>query len=303
MIGGRALRALLRVELRQLVKHPKRSLLILLLIGVPVAAIVAGATLARVSEPTPQERAQSAMGAADLRIDGIEEWADRQKVASLLPPDAVRQPVFAGLERVTTPGRSLPARLYAVPASALESGGVALDMVRVNDGRPPRNPAEVALSGSLLNALEAEIGDTVALTYGTSRTIVGQIDDPEDLDLPLVVRTPARVEYPSVTIMLVSLPTNDGHDSIAKTLREAGFGVQTRSAAEVRDGTLAALVFLLGGAGLVEAALVICAAFAISLRRRQIEIGLLGATGATRRGITSALVAATAVLALVAGIV
>jgi ABC-type antimicrobial peptide transport system permease subunit len=52
-----------------------------------------------------------------------------------------------------------------------------------------------------------------------------------------------------------------------------------------------------GGIGLLEAALVVAAAFAVSLRRRQHEIGLLGSVGAAPGTIGAALLVSTGALA------
>ncbi len=62
------------------------------------------------------------------------------------------------------------------------------------------------------------------------------------------------------------------------------------------DPFLTLVVFVVGGLAFLEAALVIAAAFAVGMRRRQREIGLVGATGASPAHIRTALVGSAAML-------
>ncbi len=304
------MRALVRIEWRQLWQHPSRSLLVLALIAVPVAAIVAGSSLVSITQPGPEDRARQAMGQADLRIDGIHRWEDFTKIRELLPEDAVVQRAFEGLERVSVPGRRLRARLLALEPATLEptadTPALAIGIVRLIEGRLPVNSGEVALSPSLLTGLDRTLGGTVTLEYGAARTITGMVVDPEDLELPVVLRIPARAEHPGRHSLLIDLPAGDESsvvsNRIVSDLQEADFSVLTRTETAVRDEAVTAAVFALGSIGLFEAALVISAAFAVGLRRRQVEIGLLGSTGATVRGITSSLLISAAIQALLAGI-
>ncbi|MEM7352974.1 MAG: alpha/beta fold hydrolase, partial [Acidobacteriota bacterium] len=61
-------------------------------------------------------------------------------------------------------------------------------------------------------------------------------------------------------------------------------------------------ILALGLLGFGEAALVIAAAFGVSVRRRQREIGLLGATGASSGGIWQSLLVSAAIVALLGGL-
>ena len=49
------------------------------------------------------------------------------------------------------------------------------------DGRYPTAPEEVALTDGAASALSARIGDRVELA-GVSRTVVGRVENPDDLD-------------------------------------------------------------------------------------------------------------------------
>ncbi|MEM6794890.1 MAG: FtsX-like permease family protein, partial [Acidobacteriota bacterium] len=317
MTWARALRALLRVEWRQIRRNPGRSLLILTLIAVPVAAIVGGSGLVRVTQPNAEQQAARVLGRGDLRVEGIERWDDLQRALGTLPAGSVTARGFTGLERLSIPGSRLRVRLLALEPGALEPGalesaaqgrepaGLADGIALIKEGRAPENAGEVALSPTLLEGLGREIGQRVHLEYGGARTITGVVVEPEALDAPLIVRVPAAAEHPAQPFLLVKLPDSLARgpalSEIAGALRREGFDVLTRDEAAVTDEAVTALIFTLGILGLFEAGLVVSAAFGVSLQRRQVEIGLLGATGATAEGLTRSLLVAASLLAALGG--
>ncbi|MBD3402013.1 hypothetical protein GF420_03885, partial [candidate division GN15 bacterium] len=227
MTFWRSLRALLRVEYRETKRHRARSALIITLIAVPVAAIVAGTSLVLTTQPTPEEQRQSTMGQADLSVDLSGEYAEIERATALLPAGATSAIVFFGRDDVSIPGLTLRARLIAADPTTLEANGLGHGMVRVLDGRLPANSGEVALAPALLEALDRKIGDPVTLAYGPTRTISGVVLNPEVLDQPLIVRTPAPVEHGGVYRMLIDAP-EIATDEIAASFRDAGFLVTTR---------------------------------------------------------------------------
>ncbi len=298
-----ARRALARVEWRQVRHHPRRAALVMLLVAVPVAAVVGGSTLATIIEPTAENRATAELGRAALAVDGLATHNERQRLAARLPADARVTRLFTGGEDVHVPGHRLRARVFALEPATLNRTSPATDGIFVlQSGRLPTNSGEVALAPSLLQALDRGVGQQVTLTYGPRRTITGTVVLPESTADPVIVRTRAVVEHGGLHRALITLPNDTDAAALADRLRAAGFDVTTRNDAGAGGGGLADLLFLLGVIGFFEAALVIAATFAVSLRRRRYEIGLLGATGATPRDITHAILIATAALALVGGL-
>ncbi len=296
----RAVRALVRVELRQIRRHRGRSLLLILLIAVPVAAIVGAATLARITAQTPAERARQAMGEATLRVELASGDPGIATLTALLPPGTPTATLFAGQETVRIPGRQLRAALLAMDSKILGPGGLAAGMVHLETGRLPANTGEAALSRLLLEGLGSTVGDTTTLADGQLRAITGTVVAPEDLDLPLVLRTPSPTELGGKHVVLVAALEADTAD-IAARLRQQGYTVRTRAEARESSGGLASLAFTAGVIGFLEAGLVIAAAFAVSLRRRQYEIGLLGSAGASAPEIVAAMLASAAALAVCGG--
>lgn len=292
---ARACRALFRVEQRQLRAHPWRSLLVALLVAVPVAAVVGGATLASITTKTPAERLLHAMGGASLRVTAPLDTTDARRLRALLPADARVAEVFQGQEKVAVPGRQLRAECLALGGDTL-----ALGMFRLTEGRLPTNSGEVALSSVLLEGLRRSLGESVTLAYGPSRTITGIVTDPENIDTPLVVRTAAAAEHNGVRYLLMDLAA-DRSLTLADDLTAAGFTVTTARSVEARSESTTPIVFALGGIGFLEAALVIASAFAVGLQRRRYEFGLLGSTGASPSLIFASLVASAMAVAAVGG--
>ena len=107
-----ALCALVRVEWRQLSRNVGRSLLVVALVAVAVAAIVGGSTLLRVTERTPEEWCTQTLGQAELavRLDGEE---DRERLRSALPETVRGSEVRRDFGDVRVPGLKFGARVFS----------------------------------------------------------------------------------------------------------------------------------------------------------------------------------------------
>ncbi len=297
----RALRALLRVEQRELRRHPWRSLLVVLLVALPVAALVGGGTLLRITTPTPTEARARVLGQAALRVEagaGLALGAARER----LPAHARVTSLAQGEDELAAPGFRLGVRLVELDSAALGPDGLARGLVQLAAGHAPRAAGEVALSPMLLSELALAPGARVPLADGPA-TVTGVVLDPEDLEAPLVLRAPDPSPRPSsrplprtVPALLVDLPA-DEVPALAAELRTAGFRVRTAAELGARDGFESAALFVVGGFGFVEAALVVGAALAVGLRRRQRELGLLAACGAARGVLRTAVLLSTSALA------
>ncbi|MEQ8766743.1 MAG: ABC transporter permease [Planctomycetota bacterium] len=284
-------RALARIEIRELHRHPARSLLVLSLIAIPVAALVGGSTLARITRPTLKEQRTETFGRATLRIEDPRRL-EAIAVLELLPPELLTEPVFLSSTHVHVPGRRLAAQHIGLDLKGLAEGILVLQ-----EGRPPVKPRELAISPNLMQSLHLQIGGTVHLGDPNAlHTVVGTVADPEALDRPLVLAAPEH--FPDSHPAYLLAETSERRVSRAiEGVSENGFLVTARHQMEDTRGFEDAALFVLAGFGFVEAALVISAAFAVSLRRRQREIGLLGSAGASPRGITASLLASAVILA------
>ena len=140
----RTLRALARVELRQLRRHRARSLLVVLLVAVPVAAVVGGSALFQMTQPTLEERRAAVLGRSELRVEagGSDGLAAAR---ALLPPHARTTRLYLGLytgdRAVGVPGRRLDARRVGLEPPALDRGSPAAGLFEITRGRAPEEPA------------------------------------------------------------------------------------------------------------------------------------------------------------------
>jgi putative ABC transport system permease protein len=301
-----AFRSLGRIARRSLLRDRWRALLVVVLIGLPVMGIATSALVLKTALPTSEERATREMGSADLRVEPNGSFG-RTELAELVPPGSTIEPIWSSGDRVVIDGVR-----ESVSARNLDPNGIAAGMVTMLDGRPPAAADEIAVSEQLATLAGARIGDTLSLEdVGTVR-IVGRFEDPRNLTALAVVGDPALAEANDrVPIWLVDLPSGSSPtavgDLIATTIDPAFentgqpmFNVLTRAQAGEATDTFVTLIVVLGSLALVEAALVASASFAVGIRRRQRELGLLGAAGATPRQLAGSVLAEGLVAGLAA---
>jgi putative ABC transport system permease protein len=181
--------------------------------------------------------------------------------------------------------------------------------IRLIHGRLPVERDELAISEAYARRLDAGVGDTIELRDQASMTVVGLIETSERLSGPAAVSgDPSRADEGS-TVWLIDLPVGEDAVVAAAAVECAGspsadcqprYEPLTRDQAGQASDLWLAFVFVLGSLALVEAALIAAAAFAVGIRRRQRELGLLGAVGATPRQMAANLLAEGLVAGLVA---
>ena len=214
---------------------------------------------------------------------------------ALLPPAGRIEPLSLGREELVLRGQRLAARAVALRPGALEADGLAHGLLRVTEGRAPSAEHEVALSPVVARGLACRPGDTVELG-GRALFVSGLAVDPESLDLPIVLRAAGAEGERGASHWLVEIPSAEA-ERVAGELRALGREVVARAELGQRDAFEAMAIFVLGGFAFFEAALVISAAMAVGVRRRQREIGLLGAAGASPAELQLALCASALVVA------
>ncbi|QDU65201.1 FtsX-like permease family protein [Engelhardtia mirabilis] len=289
----RALRALARVELRDLGRHRGRSLLVILLVAVPVAALTGAGALVRTMSPTLEEQRAARFGSADLRVEyGSPEQAAAMRAS--LGPGARTTTLGYGVLAAGQRGAKVDA--LAVEADLNDGDlGLLTGLLRITAGRAPAAPDELALSPNVATALGVAPGDSVDIDGHRGR-VSGLVVSPERLGDPIVLR-PLQSGRGGAGTLLAAAPAAE-LDRAVRGLTELGARPELRGELDPADGFEAAVLFVVGGLGFVEAALVVAAAFAVGLRRRQRELGLLAASGAPGRLLGPGLLAAPLVLAL-----
>jgi len=290
-----------------------RSVLVALLIALPVMAMAGAITILDTVNPTPERRAISRMGTADLILypNGT---SGEDQLRALLPGGSQIEPVVQGSDSIIVGGAESP-----IGIQAMDLNGLAKGILMVVSGRTPEQPDEVAITANVEKLAKAGEGDTIAMRGLGDVKVVGVVEDPMNLRSTTVLVDPAlagQVGGPGRTSWLVALPAGatlgNLPDSIGYSANPTPGGAEplfiatARGDAERPSETQTGFIFVLGGLALVEAALVASAAFAVSIRRRQRELGLLGAVGGEPSHLAASVLAEALFLGLigaVAGIV
>jgi putative ABC transport system permease protein len=298
------LRALGRVAVRDARRDRWRTLLVVLIVALPVAGLGGIISLVDTLTATPAERVIDLMGRADLLAEpdrdllgGVDPLVD---LAGRLPAASVLEPTSRATDEVVLPG-SRPVATLA--DTSLDPQALAAGRYRLLEGRAPApataaGTTEVAVTREVARWLDVGVGDVVSLAARGEARIVGVVLRPEALSERRVLVAPGTLGSEAILEqVLVALPAG-------VTTADLGLdGWHTRDSASfpgtdappwwlsVREAELQvrfpgghrSLAVIGGGLAIVEVALVAGAAFAVSVRRRQRELGLVAAVGGTER--------------------
>ncbi len=263
----------------------------LTLITVAVAATVAGAAAAYNMAPSGDARFGTAthrlvvdgIDPAELAIelDSIEDW-------------------FGTTEQIRSWTASVPGAADDVEVRLQDPAGpYGRTLLALRDGRYPSAGGEVALTDDVADILGADVGSVVQLLR-RDWTVVGLVEDPEDLGDEFALVGAPLDDAPATVAFLVDT-TDEEIGARADSGSDAGSFVDDRGNTE--KGTAALVVYLVATVVLLLVALVAAAGFVVMAQRRQRQIGLLAATGATDRHLRLALVANGAAVGAVAALV
>lgn len=303
--------ALLRIGRRNIGRSRWRSLLVVVLVLLPVSAMVAAATIMQTVTPTPERVATHRMGAADLLIyEGPGGSFDLLRAR--LPAGSEIEPMLQ-----TSANLALPGMEVAVTLHSYDLAGLARGLLSLVAGRVPGADGEVAVTAEVARLAGVAVGDHLEVTELGSLQVVGLVED----ELQLTARTilvddsVARTAVASKEVAwLVRLPAGvdpmvPGLDEPSSTDGEPVVGegegsapaliVQWRGDLINESSGAGPATVVLGALALVDAALVAAAAFAVGVRRRQRELGLMAATGAEPRHLTGSVLAEAVVLGAV----
>ena len=179
-----------------------------------------------------------------------------------------------------------PNGLYSHPTLALRAG------------RYPTSSSEVAITNGVADLLGTHIGDEVDLG-GVRRTVVGEVENPRDLDDEFA---------------LVAPTTNDGADSLTVLVDtnnpEPSATTDAPAQAQLQlevfgDETTAVAAFVLVAITIAMAlvGLIASAGFVVVAQRRQRQLGLLAAIGATPRHLRLVMLANGAIVGVIAAVI
>ena len=314
----------LRLARRDARRARGRTALVLLMVGLPVTVVVAGATLVRTADVSPVEALPGRLGAADARIEGLAREpvsADPVLGEPLAVPGADPAPWSAAEVSALLPaGSRLVERRtgsveYRTGAGYATADGSVDDLtdplregaVTVVEGRVPQRDGEVAVTPAL--AERAGVGDELLLTRDdVPVTVVGVLRStglgwsavvlpPASADLlrgatpEFFAEVPGGLDWPAVQelnaqgLVVVSREVVLDPPPAEEWLPPGGTSGSTGTAAQTAVVALVVTVLLL------EVVLMAGPAFAVGLRRRRRDLALLAANGATPADLRRAVLA------------
>ncbi len=179
------------------------------------------------------------------------------------------------------------------------SGPFGSPLLDLRAGLYPSADDEVAVTDELAETYGVDVGDTLQLGDRTW-SVVGIVENPEDLrdEFALVAPT-APLTADTVEVLV------DASDDQVRARPQSGSDAETF--VDVRNGsnekgTAAIVVYVVATVVLLLVALVAAAGFVVMAQRRQRQIGLLAATGATDRHVRLVMVANGAAVGLAAAV-
>ena len=264
-------RAVVRWSWRMFRREWRQQLLVLTLLTLAVAAAVTGASMAT----NAASQGGGSFGNATARVHVDAE--DPVRAEAVLDQVRARfgEVEVIGHEIVSLPGSAEPLDIRA-QAPGGHFGGPTLAL---RHGRYPTASGEVALTGDAADRLSTAVGDEVELGRRTWK-VVGEVENPDDLDDEFALVAPGSDFTPTSFVVLADLNARGTADPDLPGATGPGFGVE---GAPSDDAAVAALVLVVVTLTMSLVALIAAAGFVVVAQRRQRQLGLLAALGATER--------------------
>lgn len=294
-------RALARLGLRNTRRSPWRTLLVVALIATPVALLVGGATAARMAIASPADELRGRFGRADVIVHTAEGEPPPTSVIESILPRGARMVVTVGAQ--ASWDRAWPTVFLSdVPVTNPMFEG-AFTLLR---GRAPTRAWEVAPDLWMVDEYGVKLGDRIRFEeYDHPFTVVGVAVQNEKTRAHTAFVAPGTLQGYTQTYIAADRATVEElvamlgeRDLLGWIDRREEPGVASPKRAVVSGAVLAGGSLVVGLAGVVASS-----AFAVSARRRQRELGLLGAVGADPRMLRRSVLLEGAVSGLVSGVI
>jgi putative ABC transport system permease protein len=287
-----ARRAVVRWSVRLLRREWRQHVLVVALLTVAVAAALFGAATAYGVAPSHAGRFGLASHRLTVSVDDPEQL--EQFVAAA-------DSWFGGVDVITSRRLSVPGTTERLEIRSQDpAGSLGAAMLALRDGRYPVNADEVALTDGASQLLGASIGDAIELD-GRQATVVGLVENPDQLDDEFVLASQSTEMTPDAAVVLIHAD-DDRVDDFRPDGAPQNWNIEARGQSEK---TMAAIgVLIASTVAMLLVTLVAAAAFVVIAQRRQRQLGLLAAAGATEHDIRLVMVADGAgvgVIAAVAG--
>jgi len=288
--GGTAGRRVVTRWARRLLRREwRQQMLVLALLALTVGAACFGVAAAYNLAPPPSPQ----LGSADYLL----QFAGPGGKAMTADIAAARK-AFGTIEVVGHQFVPIPGSAQSVEFRALSPGGpYSGPMLALVQGRYPSSAGQVAVTRGLAQALQVRIGSVLSLP-GHHQRVTGIVENPSDLkDQFALVPPSAAGPAQGITVLLDASPAafSAFRDTFHGQLVWQARGASTQAA--VAAGALAVVTVLM-----VLVSLVAAAAFAVIATRRQRQLGMLAAIGATRRQLQMVMVAGGALVGIIAAV-
>lgn len=292
-------RALARIAWRDARRHRGRSLLVLAMVALPVAALTAGIVFFSASRPTPGQLATDVLGNADIVVTGGDPDALRH-LASRVPAGS------ATTVRTTVTAAAVVdgARHTVIVDDVLPDDPLLGPRYELLEGRAPRTAGEAAVAPAVLADLGAAIGDELVFDApaaagppgrtadagggrGLRFTVTATVRRPERLAEPVALVPPGTLDaVPTAAVSAVFVDLPGGADPTDLPLDDTMTSIVAADLADAPfDDRAAAFgsMFGLAALGLAETGMVVVAAFVVGTQRRLRRVGLVAAVGGEPR--------------------
>jgi putative ABC transport system permease protein len=285
--GAAGRRVVIRWARRLLRREWRQQILVLALLALTVGAAAFGVAAAYnvASLPGPQ------FGSANYLL----QFAGTGQKTMTADIAAARR-TFGTIEVIGRQFVSIPGSTQTVEYRALSPDGpYSGPMLALVRGRYPSGAGQVAVTSGVAQDLQVHIGSVLSLP-GHHQRVTGIVENPSDLkDQFALVPPSAAGPAQGVTVLLdasaaaFSAFSSTFHGPLVWQAR----GASTQGA--VAAGALGAVTVLM-----VLVSLVAAAAFAVIAARRQRQLGMLAAIGATRKQLRMVMVAGGTLMGLIA---
>ena len=266
--GVPARRAVIRWAWRMFRREWRQQLLVLALIVVAVAATFLGAAVATNTPP----QANAGFGTAG-------------DIATFPSPDphlaaqiAALQHRFGRVDVIENQTVAIPGTINTFDLRAQNPHGpFGQPMLSLVSGNYPAGPGQVAVTDAVASAFKLKVGD-LWRADGTTRRVVGIVENPQSLLDEFALVTPGQVRAPNQVTVLFDAP------GVAP--KSIGANVQTPSTAAASNPlNPETIVLALVTVTMILIALMAVAGFTVLAQRRLRSLGMLASMGATDKHI------------------
>jgi putative ABC transport system permease protein len=283
--------AVLRWASRLFRREWSQQLLVLSLLTIAIAAAVGGATVVINAASDPVGEFGDAK--AIITLDGSDAAAAATGI------DAARER-FGAVDVIAHSSVALPGSVERLDVRDQDPDGVySGPMLALRDGRYPSSTGEAALTPDVAEVFAATIGTSIRLGRDEV-TVVGIVDNPGKLSDEFALVAPGTLRSPTTYALLVDpggqrggLPPSTVSGQVGFHL--SGYGSDT---AAVTAAVLSVTTLAMALVGLIAAA-----AFVVAAQRRQRQLGLLSAIGASDRHVRLVMIGNGVIVGAVAAVI